>query len=65
MTDRPTTKIPSTQSDPGYAGSQVRPEDDLLNGGSGETESPVDPPNQGADPDADPDLLHGGTGELG
>jgi hypothetical protein len=36
---------------------------DLLNGGSGQTSSPTDPPNQGADPTPDDDLLHGGTGE--
>jgi hypothetical protein len=36
---------------------------DLLNGGSGQTSSPNDPPNQGADPTPDDDLLHGGTGE--
>ena len=36
---------------------------DLLNGGSGQTSSPNDPPNQGADPSPDDDLLHGGTGE--
>jgi hypothetical protein len=36
---------------------------DLLNGGSGQTSSPTDPPNQGADPTPDDDLLHGGSGE--
>ena len=36
---------------------------DLLNGGSGQTTSPTDPPNQGADPTPDDDLLHGGSGE--
>lgn len=84
MTEQSKTDVPSTTSEPGYAGSHVqqqplhggeypnqagqvdRPtEDDLLNGGSGETESPTDPPNQGALPDADPDLLQGGSGKPG
>ncbi len=53
MTDQPKTDVPMTDSE----------RDDLLNGGSGVTESPADPVNQGADPEADPDLLHGGSGE--
>jgi hypothetical protein len=36
---------------------------DLLNGGSGQTASPNEPPNQGSDPAVDDDLLHGGSGE--
>jgi hypothetical protein len=36
---------------------------DLLNGGSGQTTSTDDPPNQGANPAADDDLLNGGSGE--
>ena len=85
MSEQPKTDVPSTTSEPGYAGSQAQRQpsqdgespdeagqvdaamdrDDLLNGGSGVTDSPVDPPNQGADPDADRDLLHGGSGEPG
>ncbi len=50
---------------PDQAG-QVDPAgEDLLNGGSGATDSAIDPPNQGADPDADRDLLRGGVGEAG
>jgi hypothetical protein len=41
----------------------TRRDADLLNGGSGETTSPDEPPNQGADRPLDDDLLHGGTGE--
>ncbi len=36
---------------------------DLLKGGSGQTSSPTEPPNQGAEPTPDDDLLHGGSGE--
>ena len=43
--------------------SSERLDADLLNGGSGQTSSPNDPPNQGADPTPDDDLLHGGTGK--
>ena len=62
--DPPSTSDRATRTLDHPAGA-LEPEmgDDMLNGGSGETDDPDDPPNQGADPRATRDVLHGGSGD--
>ena len=62
--------VDQSQSQPDAPAAATKPSDtserldgDLLNGGTGQTSSPNDPPNQGAEPTPDDDLLHGGTGK--